>query len=144
MEYSKAISYVNVFPDTQRGIQLFVEKVLNEVEIREALPLLIKLTAMGKIIEGIKLGLKDQLLEEASLSPEKSFTINGVRITKTQRTQYYYHNCPKWVELDKKIKELEAMMKVAKSPFADVETGEIINPALQSGSESLTITLNKE
>ncbi len=71
MEYSKAISYVTIFPDTQKGIQLFVEKVLDEVEIREALPLLIKLTAMGKIIEGIKSGLKDQLLEEASLSPEK-------------------------------------------------------------------------
>jgi len=58
----RAISYINVMPDTKSGIQFFVEKVLSEVEIREALPLLVKLTAMGKIIEGIKDGLKDILV----------------------------------------------------------------------------------
>ena len=139
----RAISYINVMPDTKSGIQLFVEKALSEVEIRQALPLLVKLTAMGKIIEGIKDGLKDQLLEEASLEGAKTFELNGVKFTKTERTTYYYNHCAKWNALKEEITALEGMMKVAKAPFADPETGEIIEPARQSGSESISVTLNK-
>jgi uridine kinase len=131
-------------PDTLQGINNFVEKVLSEIEPRQALPLLIKLTAMGKIIEGLKDGLKDQLLEEASLTAEKSFTIDGVRLTKTNRTTYYYNHCAKWNALNEELKALQEMMKAAKEPFADVETGEVIHPARQSGSESISVTLNKE
>ena len=131
-------------PDTLKGINNFVEKVLSEIEPRQALPLLIKLTAMGKIIEGLKDGLKDQLLEEASLTAEKSFTIDGVRLTKTNRTTYYYNHCAKWNALNDEIKALQEMMKAAKEPFADVNTGEVIEPAQQSGSESISVTLNKE
>ena len=140
----RAISYITVMPDTLKGINNFVEKVLSEIEPRQALPLLIKLTAMGKIIEGLKDGLKDQLLEEASLTAEKSFTIDGVRLTKTNRTTYYYNHCAKWNALNDEIKALQEMMKAAKEPFADVNTGEVIEPAQQSGSESISVTLNKE
>lgn len=141
----KAISYINVMPETQAEIDHFVSKVLSEIETREALPLLAKLTAMSKMIDGVKAGIKDQLLEEASLyGGEKSFTINGVRYTLTNRTTYYYNHCSKWQQLDEQKKALEGMMKAAKQPFADPETGEIIEPARQSGFESISVTLKKQ
>ena len=132
-------------PDTKTGIELFISKVLSEVDTREALPLLVKLTAMGKIIDGIKDGIKDQLLEEASLygGEGKSFTIDGVRFTKTERTTYYYNHCAKWNDLKEQLDALQGMMKAAKVPFADAETGEVIEPARQTGSESISVTLNK-
>lgn len=141
----RAISYLTVLPETKVEIANFAEKVLSEIQIREALPMLARLTAIEQTIKLIKDGLKDQLLEEASLySGEKSFEINGVRFTKTDRTTYYYNHCQKWQELNEKIKALEGMMKVAKEAFADPETGEIIEPARQSGSESISVTLRKE
>lgn len=139
----RAISYLNVMPDTKAGIQFFVDKVLSEVEIRQALPLLVKLTAMEKIIEGVKDGLKDQLLEEASLEGAKSFTQNGVRFDKRSKTTYYYNHCAKHEQLKAQLKSLEEMMKVAQSEFADVETGEIIQPARSSVSDYIAVTLSK-
>jgi hypothetical protein len=139
-----ALSHLIDLPETQSEIKNFAEMLVSEIEIRQALPLLARLTALEKLCKTAKDLLKDQLLEEASLyAGEKTFEINGVKYTKTDRTTYHYHNCPKWVELDKQIKELEATMKVIKEPMADTETGEIIFPALQSGSESISVTLRK-
>lgn len=140
----RAISYLNVMPDTKSGIQLFVEKVLSEVESRQALPLLVKLTAMEKIIEGVKDGLKEQLLDEASLEGEKTFSVNGVRFEKKSKTTYHYNHCAKHEEMKAQLKSLEDMMKAAKMPFADTETGEIIEPARTSFTDYLAVTLNKE
>lgn len=140
----KAISYINVMPDTKAGIDLFVSKVLDEIEIREALPLLVKLTAMGKIIDGVKSGLKDQLIEEAALYSGEgtSFEVNGVRFTRTERKTYHYNHAEKWRKLNEQIKALEKLMQ-AGVEFADPETGEIITPATVSYTESISVTLNK-
>jgi len=140
----KTISYINIMPDTQAGINLFVDKVLSEVEIREALPLLAKLTAMEKICELIRDGLKDQILEEASLTGEKSFTIGKVRYEKRTRTGYVYTHCPLHGELKARIKKLEDVMKVIEAPIADTETGEIIEPAHKSYTDYIAVTLPKE
>lgn len=141
----RAISYINIMPDTKAGINRFVEKVLSEVEIREAIPLLVKLTAMSKIIEGVKSGLKDQIIDESSLYLEKTFDVDGVKITKNEgRKTYHYKHCEKWRRLNAEIGALEKMMQ-AGAPFADPETGEIIEPATVSYSEPfLTITLKEE
>lgn len=143
---NRAISYLTVLPETKAEIANFAEKVLSEMDdTRGSLTMLARLTAIEQTVKLIKDGLKDKILEEASLySGEKSFEINGVRFTKTDRTTYYYNHCQKWQELDEKKKALEGMMKVAKEAFADPETGEIIEPARQSGSESISVTLKKE
>ena len=142
MEHTRAISYITVMPDTKSGIELFVSKVLAEVEIRDALPLLVKLTAMGEIIERVKDGLKDQILSEASLFPEKSFVIDGARFTKVERKTYHYKHCQKWQQLKADLDALQEMMKVGKE-FADPETGELIPPANVSYTESVSVTLKK-
>lgn len=140
----RAISYINIMPDTQEGIQLFIDKVVNEIEVREALPLLAKLTAMEKIIEGVRERLKDQILDEASLTSEKVFTINGTRYEKRSRTTHYYHNCPLHEELKERIKKLEKIMQTIEAPIADTDTGEIIPPALKSFSDYIAVTLKKQ
>ena len=144
MEYTKAISYITVIPDTQKGINLFVEKVLSEVESRQALSLLVKLTAMEKIIEGVKEGIKDQILDEADLGGEKVFTVDGVRFEKRTRTTHHYHNCQLHEELKGRLKKLEDVMKAIQAPIADVDTGEIIEPSLKSFSDYVAVTLKKE
>lgn len=139
----RAISYITVFPDSQSGIKLFVDQVLDQIEARKSLELLAKLTAMEKIIEGIKEGIKSQILDEADLSGEKIFEINGIKYEKRNRTTYYYHNCAMHEELKTKLKKMEDIMKVINEPIADVETGEIIPPALKSYTEYISVTLKK-
>jgi FMN-dependent NADH-azoreductase len=140
----RAISFITVMPDSQAGVKLFIEKVLSEVEIREALPLLAKLTAMEKIIEGVREGLKDQILDEASLTAEKVFTINGTRYEKRTKTTNHYHNCQLHEELKARLKKLEDVMKVIEAPIADTDTGEIIPPALKSYTDYIAVSLRKE
>jgi uncharacterized ParB-like nuclease family protein len=139
----RAISYITVMPDTKDGIQLFVEKVLSELEHRQAIPLLIKLTAMEKIIEGVKEGIKDAILQEADLTAEKTFTIDGHKIEKKSRTNYYYNTCPRHEALKSELKALEELMKTLPAEMADTETGEIIKPANKSYTEFISITLKK-
>lgn len=140
----RAIYYINIMPDTQEGIRLFVEKVLSEYEAGQSLQLLAKLTAMEKIIEGVKEGIKEQLLTDADLTGEKVFTINGVRYEKRTRTTNHYHNCQLHEDLKAQIKRLEDVMKSIQAPIADTETGEIIPPALKSFTDYVAVTLRKE
>ena len=138
----KAISYINIMPDTKAGIELFVNQVCDEIEIRQALPLLVKLTAMEKIIEGVKDRIKEQILDEASLNPEKSFLLDGVRFDKKSKTTYYYNHCAAHEALKSKLKAMEDMMKIGE--YADTETGEVIPAANKSQTEYIAITLKKE
>jgi hypothetical protein len=52
----KALSYITVLPETQSEIKNFAEKVLSEIQIREALPLLARLSAIEKLVKAIKDG----------------------------------------------------------------------------------------
>lgn len=136
-----AISYLKVMPETKAEIEMFVSKVLAEIQVREALPLLARLTAIEKTIELIKDGIKDAILEEADLEGAKSFTLNGVKYERKGRTTYYFHHAAKWNDLKAQIKSLEDMMKAAREPFVDAETGEIIDPARSSYKEYIAVTL---
>ena len=137
----RAISYINIMPSTKEEIDFFVQKVVSEIEARQSLPLLAKLTAMEKIITGIKDSIKEQILDEADLEGAKSFTIDGVKYEKKSRSTYYYNHCARHEQLKEQLKSLEDMMKAAKAPFADVDTGEIIEPARSSVSEYIAVTL---
>jgi len=63
----KALSYLTVLPETQSEIKNFADQILSGIQIREALPLLARLTAVEKLVKTIKDGIKDQLMEEAAL-----------------------------------------------------------------------------
>jgi len=137
----RAISYINIMPDTKSGIELFVNQVLDQVEARQSLNLLVKLTAMEKIIEGIKDGIKEQILQEADLNGEKSFTIDGVRFDKKSKTTYYYNHSTAHEALKSKLKAMEDMMKIGE--YVDTETAEVIPAANKSYTEYIAVTLKK-
>lgn len=136
----RAISTINQFDLTKTQIEIFVAKVLNEIEPRQALPLLARLTAMEKIVEGVKNGIKDMILDEAHLEGAKSFTLKGVTYSKKVRTSYDYSHCAKHEQLKSELKALEDMMKAGHA-FVDPDTGEVIEPATKSESEYIAVTL---
>lgn len=140
----KALSYLTVLPETQSEIKNFADQILSGIQIREALPLLARLTAVEKLVKTIKDGIKDQLMEEAALyaGEGKTFEINGVKFTKVERKTYHYNHCAKWRELNEQIERLEKLMQVGQE-VADPETGEIIPPAHTSFSESISVTIRK-
>jgi hypothetical protein len=130
-------------PDTKMAIEFFVDQVLSEVKVREALPLLAKLTAMEKIVEGIKDGIKQAILDEADLTGENTFTIDGVKFEKKSRTNYYFNHYPRHETLKAELKALEDLMKSLPAPMADTESGEIIPPANKSCTNFISVTLKK-
>lgn len=137
-----ALSYITVLPETQSEIKNFADQVLANIEPRQALPLLARLSAMEKLAKTLKDGIKDQLMEEASLyGGEKSFKINGVRFTKTERKTYHYQHCAKWRELNDQIEALEKHMQIG--DWLDPDTGEVVPKANVSFTESITVTLQK-
>ena len=140
----KALSYLTVLPETQSEIKNFADQILSGIQIREALPLLARLTAVEKLVKTIKDGIKDQLMEEAALyaGEGKTFEINGVKFTKVERKTYHNNHCAKWRELNEQIEKLEKLMQVGQE-VADPETGEIIPPAHTSFSESISVTIRK-
>jgi hypothetical protein len=135
------LSYINIFDLNKQQIEQFVDQVVNQIEARQSLQVLARLTVMEKIVEGVKDRIKEQMLEEASLEGQKSFVLNGVKYEKAGRSTYYYNHCFKWNELQKEIKSLEDMMKAARDSFVDPETGEIIDPARQSYTEYIKVTI---
>lgn len=139
----KAIDKIKTMPDTKMGIDFYVDQVLSEVKVREALPLLIKLTAMAEIIDKVKDGIKEQILQEADLTGEKVFYIDGVKLEKKSRTNYYFNHCQRHEALKSELKALEELMKSLPAEMADTETGEIIPCANKSYTEFISVTLKK-
>jgi len=139
----KAISYLTVLPETHSEIKNFADQVLDGLEIRQALPLLARLTAVEKLVKTIKDGIKEQMLEEATLysGEGKTFEINGIKYTKTERKIYKYDHCPKWRELNKQIEEIQEHMKI--SDWVDPDTGEVVPRANWYITESISVTLQK-
>lgn len=138
-----ALSHLKDLPETQSEINNFAEMVLSEIQIRDALPLLARLTALEKLAKTIKEGIKDQLLEEASLysGEGKSFEINGVRFTRVERKTYHYKHCEKWRNLNDEIEKIEKHMQIGE--WLDPDTGEVVPAATVSYSEAISVTLKK-
>jgi hypothetical protein len=137
-----ALSYLTVLPETQSEIKNFAEQIFEGIEPRQALPLLARLTAIEKLAKTIKDGIKEMLMEEASLyGGEKSFEIDGVRFTKTERKSYHYNHCAKWRELTEQIEAIEKHMQIG--DWVDPDTGEVVPQATISFSEFITVNLKK-
>ena len=139
----KAISTINQFDLTKSQINYFVEKCLMELDNENPLEFLPKLQAMETIVKELKSKLKHNLIMAASEYPEKTFELNGCKFTKTNRAVYDYSNTPYHVELKTKLKDLENTLKTIKTSIADAKTGEVYNPPIIKGSESISITLPK-
>lgn len=141
----RALSYITVLPETQSEIKTFAEMLLSEVDGEKTLPLLSRLTAIEKLVKLLKDGLKDQLIQEASMytGEGKSFEVQGTRFTMNEgRKTYHYRHCRKWRELTEQIEAIEKHMQIGE--WVDPDTGEIVPPANVSYSEPfISVTIPK-
>lgn len=140
----KATSIINQFDLSKRQINYFVEKVLTEIEEENPLTIISKLKVMEEIVKQLKSKLAHNVSLEADKFPEKTFKLYGITYIKTNRRSYDYSNCQQWVELNEKLKALQELMKTIKSPIADAESGELINPAIYKEKECISVKIPNE
>lgn len=145
MEQAQALEVINVFDNmSERQIKQFIQQVREEIQVGEAMPLLIRLTAMEKIAAGVREAIKEQLMQESELYKEKVIYLRGHKLEKGLRRTYIYSHCGAWAELDEKKKKIEALMKNITEPVAMADTGELIPPATWKGTEFIAVTLRKD
>lgn len=135
------IELLNKFDLTNRQIAMTVQEITDALDEAEVLPILSRLTAMEKVLTGVKDYIKDRILDEASKYPEKTFTLKGVRYEKKSKKTYSYDHCVSWTSKKADLKKIEDLMKSITASVADTETGEIIEPAHFKTTEYLAVNL---
>lgn len=151
-----AISTLTVLPQSKEEISNYVGMIKSEILGGYINPL--NSALMIKAFEEILKSLKDDeeikayVLSEADKYTEKTIDLNGAKITKQDRTTYYYENCNDsvWNDLNAQIEQLkceikgrESWLKTIRSITPDTQTGELINPPSTKFNSILTITLRK-
>lgn len=150
-----ALSTINLMPSTQMEIDKMFSILKNEILSGNENPLKleVQLKAMEELIKKLRSDaeIKDQMIDEGMKYPEKSFELYGAKFTKTTVGVKYdftgcnyadYENCK--IEFEKakaELKSKEDFLKALKKPVADPDSGEIINPPIKTGKESLSVKL---
>jgi len=129
MAMDNALEYILQFSLTRSQIDLFTQKVMEEIDAGTQNPLSIHLClkAMEEVVKKIKAGIADQVLLEAE-KYGKSFEYMGARVQLSERRSYDFSNDSTWSEVSKTLKQREELLKHLTGPMADAETGEIILP----------------
>lgn len=144
-------------PVTKSEIKDFADKVKEQIVAGYENPLdvSIMLSAMEEAIKQLRKDkdIKELLKDEADKYPEKTFDYNGATISKKMvGVKYHYDKCNDTALqdlmnekrlLDNNIKARQEWLKGLDKPTADPHSGELINPAIKTGTESVTITLKK-
>lgn len=139
-----AITTIQQFDISKSDIKALVRRAKDDILMDgsyDILQIMANLKAMEEVIGGIKKEILDAALEEAAKYGEKTFKLHGVEFTKMNRRTYDYSNNPKWIELKAEMTGLETMLKNLTGEMADPETGEILYPAMQKLSQTISITL---
>lgn len=147
-----ALSTLSALPLTKGEIDRFSKMAISEILSGEANPLKVYLQfkAIANTIDLINKDkkVKNAIIEEASKYEGKTFEAMGANITISTKTNYDYSVCnfekynklvKEKEELEEQIAELQNFLKTVKEPIASVETGELINPPIKTGSEYLTV-----
>lgn len=135
---------------TSEDIENRIVDVVNKVEEGNLCPLqtTIQLKKLEKLISSALAQIKDQAINEALKHGDKEFEFFGARVhVRSSATRYSYKHIDAWVELNNKLKEVEASAKDAlklklKGQQSITEDGEIVEPAdFTTGKETLFISL---
>lgn len=140
----EAIATINQFNITKSEIKSLVRRAKDDILMDgnyDILQIMANLKAMEEVISGIKKEILDAVFEEADRYGEKTFKLHGIEFTKMNRRTYDYSNNPKWTALKAEMTGLETMLKNLTGEMADPETGEILYPAMQKLSQTISITL---
>jgi hypothetical protein len=126
-------------PSVKEEIEVFSNNVINSIVNgdQSALEVDYLLKTMEMTIDKIRKhnDVKNALFKEIDKLGSNSY-FGAKKISIQSRSTYDFSNCPAWVDLDTKKKELEKLMKVIDKPMADTETGEEIQPATKKESSS--------
>jgi len=150
-----AISTINLMPSTQSEVDRMYLMIKNEIlsGSENPLKLEVQLKAMEDLIKKLRSDeeIKDQMIIEGYKHPEKSFEMYGAKFTKTTvSVKYDFSDCNDQEYLNlkhitdsykKELKEREDFLKGLKKSMADPESGEIINPPVKIGKESISVKL---
>ena len=151
-----AITQFTYLPATKAERETFVQMCVDEITsgTRNPLQLEIMLKNMEDTIAAIRKRqeVKDLVLQEAEKYSEKTFQFLGAKVTKTERSKYFFNECgdsvyqeliEKKTGLDEKVKERGTFLKSIRPgmEIPDIQTGEILRPPTQAVTTSLTITL---
>jgi hypothetical protein len=153
----EALSCLMALPTTKEQQSKFAELIIEQATngYNSALKIDLQLKAIENTIELIRkdLRFKTETFSEADKFPEKAIEITGCTITKISKPVYNYSECnyskynhikAQIEELKLELKPLETVLQNIKEPIADVETGEIINPATKTYTDYLTYKLGKK
>jgi anionic cell wall polymer biosynthesis LytR-Cps2A-Psr (LCP) family protein len=145
MEQLTAISTLSYFPETKEQSITFAEKLVNEVlaGIKDPLNIDIQLKILSDMFTSIREQIKPNVLKEAEKYGEKTFELNGAKITIAGKTTYDYKSC-NYSKYNKVIEQKEALEKFLKAltdKLYDEETGEEILPPAKKYSPYLKIEL---
>ena len=149
-----ALSTITVLPSTKKEQANYISIVKEAILSGEQNPLIIarQLNSFAGVLKELAADkeIKEYFLDEAKKHSAKTFDL-GAKFTIQERSTYDFTSDSKWSDLNAsievlkaKLKEREEFLKHVKEPFADIETGEVINPMPFTTNQILTITLNKE
>lgn len=146
------ISLIALFPENKEQLKSFTDSVINYVTSGSASALKtdVRLKVMEESIKLIRDGIKADVIAEAEKeSSDKPFSFMGIKsIQITSRATWNYSKCAYHEELKEKeneakenVKRVEKIMQVIGVAVADVETGEILEPATQTSTKSIVYKL---
>jgi hypothetical protein len=146
---------INQMPSTLKDISVAFMAIKQEILSGEKDPLMleVKLKAMEELVKRLRSDseIKEAVINEGMKHPEKTFEMYGASFSKTTvGVKYDFTGCndkeyfdlkEQDSKLSAKLKEKETFLKSLKKSMADPDTGEIINPPLKYGKESLSVTI---
>lgn len=105
----------------------------------------IKLKALKNFTDTLLKDMEPEIVEEAEKFSKIDSKVLGCEFQLTSApSRYDYSHDDKWNKLKEDIKEREETLKVANGKTADIDTGEIIKPAIKKeGKYIVKVTIPK-
>lgn len=143
---------VKVFPESKVQVREFTQKVKEEVLSgdRDPLQFATLFKALEECVKTLRTDeeIREAILTEANKYPGKTFELHSAKFTIRESVTYDYSTDSTWNELNSKLnaikaemKDRETFLKSLKTPVADPETGEMINPVSKSSTTSVSVSL---
>lgn len=147
-----AISTLSVLPETREQQHAFANKAIDELMNgnHDLLKVWQQMSIIADTLNEIKesVTLKNAVIAELEKYGKDGKEVNGCKLTVSQRRTFDFSGCNHTAysilknEIKARteiVKELETMLKALKSPMADPETGEVINPPTFTVNEFVTV-----
>lgn len=155
MEQSNALAIFGLMPENKAQIASFIQAAKSEILSGEYNPIKVEvqLKIMEELISGLRKDsqIREQLLFELDKYKEKTISIFGTDIARSERNTLDYSTCNDSVlqglqaeadEINTKVKQRQEMLKnIVPMSVVNPETGEYLNPPSRKVTEVVTIKI---